>query len=208
MFGIIIWKKSQLHLLLLKWQFVLLSPRDPKFPLWKKTLVFKTKAWFPCWFERGVISKSNGTYYWFKDQCKKTDELNQWQLQWQLLREDPEVAALKKFSSVWVMPQPPCHVWEEQKHHIFVRSCCGSPLPIHLPELEASERCISEVHNNREPQLCSSTVFVSMWEKSDEVVWKTLHNLLGSSLPPRHINHCTQFTRTGKHMHMFYLRIR
>lgn len=93
MFGIIIWKKSQLHLFLLKWQFVLLSPRDLKLPLKEKTLFFKTQAWFPCWFKMGVISKSSGSYYWFKDQCKKTDELNQWLLQWQLLWEDPEVAA-------------------------------------------------------------------------------------------------------------------
>lgn len=40
MFGIIIWKKSQLHLLLLKWQFVLLCPRELIFRFWKKDVVF------------------------------------------------------------------------------------------------------------------------------------------------------------------------
>lgn len=126
----------------------------------------------------------------------------------------PSSGCCEKITSAQVIPQSSCHDWKEQKCHIGVSYCWGSPLPIRLPELEASGRCISQVRNNWGPHWRSSLTpgsktassLASMWEKSKAVGWKTPHNFLPP--PPQHIKHCTQFIRTENHMRVFHLWIR
>lgn len=96
----------------------------------------------------------------------------------------PRSCCCEKISSAQVTPQPSHHDWKEQKCHIWVRYCGGSPLLIRLPRLEAPGRCILW-ERNQCPRLCSSwtsgnkapSSLVSTGEKSKAVGWKIPHNL-------------------------------